>query len=160
MSNNNTRNNNAVNNNARNNNAVNNSRNNAVNNNARNNNIVVNNNNVVNNNSRNNIPDNRYENCPALMSDGRFITNYKPNCEMNRNIERSFQQNVPLSSWEYKYNLINKSNEVFGNMDKFYNDNFGCSGYPYKILEPELKQDCNYDNCVLNNNNSNGLGVY
>ena len=69
------------------------------------NNIVVNNNNVVNNNSRNNIPDNRYNNCPALMSDGRFITNYKPNCEMNRNIERSFQQNVPSSSWEYKYNL-------------------------------------------------------
>ena len=121
------------------------------------------NNTVTNNNSQNSgyASNNNFAGCPALMSDGRFLTSYKPNCEMNRRIEKLFNNNKsPLSSWEYKYNLINKSNEVFSNMDKFYNDNFGCSGYPYKILEPELKQDCNYDNCVLNNNNSNGLGVY
>ena len=143
------------NNNSNNNQNNNNNRNNNNNNNNRNNN----NNNNVNNNSRNNIPDNRYDNCPALMSDGRFITNYKPNCEMNRNIESSFKNGI-LSSWEYKYNLINKSNEVLSNIDNFYNNNFSCPRYPYKILEHELKQDCNYDNCILNNANSNGLGIY
>ena len=44
--------------------------------------------NFNNNNNNNNGGDNNFEGCPALMSDGRFITSYKPNCEMNKMIER------------------------------------------------------------------------
>ena len=49
-----------------------------------------------NNNGKNNMGggDNNFDGCPALMSDGRFITSYKPNCEMNRMIEKSFQSKV------------------------------------------------------------------
>ena len=148
----------------------NNSNNNRNNNNRNNNNSNNNNNNNRNNNANNhpapiskdsryNIPDNRYNNCPALMSDGRFITNYKPNCVMNRTIESSFKQG-PLTSWEYKQHLINGSDKVLSNINDFYTNNYGCSGYPYKIIEPVLKQDCNYDNCVMKNGNPNGLGVY
>ena len=39
------------------------------------------------------VPTNVYDDCPALMSDGRFLTSYLPNCELkyyNSNIAQSF----------------------------------------------------------------------
>ena len=42
-----------------------------------------------------------------------------------------------------------------------YTDNLDiCSAYPYKIIEPELKQDCNTDNCVINKVNNGGMGIF
>jgi len=32
------------------------------------------------------VPNNVFDDCPALMSDGRFITSYLPNCEMNNRV--------------------------------------------------------------------------
>ena len=75
----------------------------------------VNSNNVNSNNVNSNVRrggDNNFEGCPALMSDGRFLTSYKPNCEMNRMIERTFNSKTPLSSWEYKYNLTTNAEKV------------------------------------------------
>ena len=71
-------------------------------------------NNTVNNNSNGYASNNNFDGCPALMSDGRFLTNYKPNCEMNKRIEGTFNKNVPMSSWEYKYNLTNNADKVIG----------------------------------------------
>jgi len=106
------------------------------------------------------VPNNNYKDCPALMSDGRFITNYKPNCEMNKNIERTFKNNVPMTSWEYKYHLTNKSDNILNNMDNDYNSIYGCSGYSgYDIPGPRLKQDCQLDNCIINKVNNNGIGI-
>ena len=56
--------------------------------------------------------DNNFEGCPAIMSDGRFITNYKPNCEMNRTIElEKFFSILPafrgsFQNINYNYNSI------------------------------------------------------
>jgi len=105
--------------------------------------------------------DNNFEGCPAIMSDGRFITNYKPNCEMNRTIERTFQSKVPLTSWEYKYNLTNQADKIMGLINNKDNKMYGCSGYGYEVPLPLLKQDCNVDNCVINRTgNNNGIGLY
>ena len=42
------------------------------------------------------ISDNYHEDFPARMSDGRFITNYHPNCEMNGEIQKN------MTSWQYR----------------------------------------------------------
>ena len=122
---------------------------------------------MSNNNNNNNlkqaqfvgVPNNNYDDCPALMSDGRFITSYKPNCEMNNTISGLFDEKK-LSSWELTYYLTTEAGKVHNYVNNQYSKNYGCSAYPYKIIEPELKQDCNYDNCVMKNGNPNGLGVY
>ena len=115
-------------------------------------------NNNNNNNNNNLVPNNNYKDCPALMSDGRFITNYKPNCEMNNTISTLFD-NKPLTSWEYTYYLINKAGKVHDFVNDQYNKQYGCTAYPYKIIDPELKQDCNTDNCVIRNVNPKGMGI-
>ena len=102
---------------------------------------------------------NVYDDCPALMSDGRFITSYLPNCEMNKRIQRLYS-NSPLSSWEYTYYLTNKPGKTADFMNNQYQQKYGCSVYPYKIIEPELKQDCNLDNCVINKVNPSGMGIH
>ena len=124
----------------------------------------VNSNNVNSNNVNSNVRrgcDNNFEGCPALMSDGRFLTSYKPNCEMNRMIERTFNSKTPLSSWEYKYNLTTNAEKVMNMVNNSNNNAFGCSGYDYNVPQPALKQDCMLDNCVINRTgNNNGIGLY
>ena len=63
-----------------------------------------------NNNSNGYASNNNFQGCPALMSDGRFLTSYKPNCEMNRAYE-SVLSDKPLSSWQYKYHLTNNTDK-------------------------------------------------
>ena len=120
--------------------------------------------NTVNNNinNTNNLGgDNNFDGCPALMSDGRFITSYKPNCEMNRMIEKTFNNNKPLTSWEYKYNLTNHADKVMGFVNNNNKNQYGCSGYGYQVPQPLLKQDCHLDNCVISRTgNNNGIGLY
>jgi len=105
------------------------------------------------------VPNNNYDDCPALMSDGRFITSYKPNCEMNKTMSNLFEKK-PITSWEYSYYLKNEADKAQNFMNKEYKQEYGCNAYPYKIIEPELKQDCNTDNCVINTVNKGGMGIY
>ena len=114
-----------------------------------------------NNNADNNTGDNNFEGCPALMSDGRFITNYKPNCEMNKGIESSFNSKGSMTSWEYKYNLTNGADKVMGLINTNNKKTYSCSGYGYQVPQPLLKQDCNLDNCTINSTGNNkGIGLY
>ena len=42
------------------------------------------------------VPDNVKSDFPARMSDGRFITDYTPNCQHNLAIQKD------MTSWQYK----------------------------------------------------------
>ena len=57
------------------------------------------------------VPNNVYDDCPALMSDGRFLTSYLPNCQLNNNLGKLFDSK-PLTSKEFTYYLTNGSNKV------------------------------------------------
>ena len=105
------------------------------------------------------VPNNVFDDCPALMSDGRFITSYLPNCEMNNRVSKLFSDK-PLTSWEYTYYLNNQGDKAQNYFNSQYTQKYGCSGYPYKIVEPELKQDCNTDNCVIKTVNKDGMALY
>ena len=76
------------------------------------------------------------------------------------NSEKTFNK-VPMTSWEYKYHLINHADKVMGFVNDNNNNNYGCSGYGYEVPQPLLKQDCHLDNCVINRTgNNNGIGLY
>jgi len=107
----------------------------------------------------NKVPSNVYDDCPALMSDGRFITSYLPNCEMNNNVSKLFS-NKPLTSWEYTYYLTNEAGKANSYFLNKYQKEYGCKAYPYKIIDPKLKQDCTIDNCVINDINLPGMAMY
>ena len=89
------------------------------------------------------VSNNYYEDCPALMSDGRFITNYLPNCEMNNNVARLYS-GKPLTSWEYTYYLTNEAGKANNYFLNKYNEEYGCKAYPYKIIEPNVFTDGNF----------------
>jgi hypothetical protein len=105
------------------------------------------------------VPNNVYSDCPALMSDGRFITNYLPNCEMNFNVSRVYS-NKPLNSWEYTFYLNNEAQKAGNYFNNIYKEDYSCPPDAYKIIQPKLKQDCNTDNCVINDINKNGMAMY
>ena len=47
------------------------------------------------------VQNNKYNNCPALMSDGRQFTDYRPNSQMNNNImtEKNIQSNLHFRNY-------------------------------------------------------------
>ena len=80
------------------------------------------------------VPNNVYPDCPALMSDGRFITNYLPNCEMNFNVSRVYS-NKPLNSWEYTFYLNNEAQKAGNYFNNIYKEDYSCPPDAYKIIQ-------------------------
>ena len=54
------------------------------------------------------------------MSDGRFLTSYLPNCQLNRKLGKLFDSK-PLTSWEYTYYLTNEAGKVKNHMNQVTN---------------------------------------
>ena len=52
------------------------------------------------------VTDNFHPDFPARMSDGRFITNYLPNCQLNL----MYQQDK--TSWQYRAYLTRMSDKI------------------------------------------------
>ena len=52
------------------------------------------------------VTDNFFKDFPARMSDGRFITNYSPNCQQNL----IYQNN--MTSWQYRAYLTKMANQI------------------------------------------------
>jgi len=48
---------------------------------------------------------------PALMSDTRFLTNWKSNCEVNNHLKYSAGLNT---NYDYRQYLINNANDIIG----------------------------------------------
>ena len=52
------------------------------------------------------VTDNFHNDFPARMSDGRFITDYTPNCMVN------LLRKEKMSSWEYRDYLTNNASQI------------------------------------------------
>lgn len=69
--------------------------------------------------------DNKYwlNNCPAKMSDGRFITDYTNAKVMNQEIKRI---NGIKSVHEYRHFLQKNRDKIAKNQEQYLQDNFSC----------------------------------
>jgi hypothetical protein len=92
--------------------------------------------------------DNRYycQDCPALMQDGRFITNYTP--------RRTFEQYIRSinninSSQDYKLFLQKNAENIMNNERKFLKENNTCSvnGRCAPVCTPQNKTVENFSGC-------------
>jgi hypothetical protein len=99
------------------------------------------------------ISDNYHEDFPARMSDGRFITNYHPNCEMNGEI----QQN--MTSWQYRTFLTRYTDNLMDQTNQINNKLYGCDTCDKVSLPNKSKQLCTPNGCQINVVNKDGLGL-
>tara|TARA_Y100000389_G_scaffold196948_1_gene230665 strand:+ start:696 stop:1007 length:312 start_codon:yes stop_codon:yes gene_type:complete len=99
------------------------------------------------------VSDNYHKNFPARMSDGRFITDYSPNCQMNGVI----QQN--MTSWQYKTYLSRYSDKLMSETNQINDKLYGCKNCNNVSLPIYSQQLCKPSGCQINVVNENGLGM-
>lgn len=100
---------------------------------------------------------NKYFDCPALMSDGRIITDYRSSNTLNDMIRIS---NNTLSSYEYRQFLTNNAVDIMKvNNDYLMNKNSCPSG---KLVTVPFNKVCSYNTQVSrchNTNQRDGIGL-
>ena len=67
------------------------------------------------------VPNNKYNDCPALMADGRQFTDYRANSQINMNV---MEKKNLMSNYEYRNFLIKNGNSMIDN-DRIMNDHDG-----------------------------------
>ena len=101
------------------------------------------------------VTDNFHKDFPARMSDGRFITDYSPNCAMNLSAQKN------MSSWEYKLFLTRNTNNVMKSIKDNNHNTYGCNNCndPSIPLQNKYLQECVNESCHIKEVNPNGLGL-
>lgn len=104
---------------------------------------------------------NKYFSCPALMSDGRSFTDYRPSCEINNEIRN--EMNIMTSS-EFRNFLINNAKELVTNDRLHMAKMNGCDNCaePYDVgtMLPEKHMvSCENGKCETKLNEPHGLGT-
>lgn len=102
------------------------------------------------------VPDNFYKDFPARMSDGRFITDYHPNCSMNLSAQKN------MSSWQYKLFLTRNTNNIMGAIKDYNHSRYGCENCndPSIPLQNQFLQECVNESCHIKQVDQSGLGLY
>tara|TARA_A100001015_G_C14581559_1_gene553081 strand:+ start:29 stop:346 length:318 start_codon:yes stop_codon:yes gene_type:complete len=102
------------------------------------------------------VPDNVKSDFPARMSDGRFITDYTPNCQHNLAIQKD------MTSWQYKTYLTRYADQIMKNINSNNIQYYGCETCDgtKTISPPKVKQDCTMENCTIKPYDPNGIAMY
>ena len=69
------------------------------------------------------ISNNKFFNCPALMSDGRVFTDYRSSCYINNNL---LNKNDFNSSYQYRQWLTHNAVKLMNNNNAYNNRLNGC----------------------------------
>lgn len=104
---------------------------------------------------------NKYFDCPALMSDGRQFTDYRPSCQVDSMLQVN---NKIMNSFQYNNFLTNNAVQLM-NLNNMLackkNCNSNCMD-PYNVgtmLPEQYKQTCNSNSCSYSESDPNGLGL-
>ena len=104
------------------------------------------------------VSNNKYFNCPALMSDGRTFTDYRSSCVVDQNI---LHQNKIKSSYEYRQFLINNASNFMNKNNELNNKKNSCE--TCNATPIPLKTICEVDGytsiCKMNDDGGLGLGT-
>ena len=109
-------------------------------------------------NNCNKTSNNKYFDCPALMSDGRVFTDYRPSSYVNDLIRI---ENKVYDSYSYRQFLISNGLNIIETNDKYNNLKNGCDS----CSSGNVRQVPNEATCIYNKqfglcmpNNTYGLG--
>ena len=104
---------------------------------------------------------NKYFQCPPLMSDGRAFTDYRPNCFMNNSVR---SKNDINNSFQYRMYLTNNAEKIM-DINRTYACQKNCCGpcqKPYNIgtmLPLKNTTKCNSSSCGTLVTDPNRLGT-
>tara|TARA_Y100000389_G_scaffold187223_1_gene208419 strand:- start:50 stop:355 length:306 start_codon:yes stop_codon:yes gene_type:complete len=98
--------------------------------------------------------DNNYHELSARMSDGRFITDYSPNCELNFKLQNN------MSSFQYRFYLTKYTDKIINDINQSNQQTFGCNSCQGNVpVLPKYDQQCYVNGyCKVNTINQNGIG--
>ena len=100
------------------------------------------------------ITDNFYNDFPARMADGRFITDYTPNCMLNT------LRKEKMSAWEYRTHLINNTDQIMQEINAKNESMYGCQECHRTVLpSPNAKQVCTETGCEIIQIDPQGVGL-
>ena len=108
-------------------------------------------------NTCNKTSNNKYFNCPALMSDGRAFTDYRPSSDVNNMIRYS---NNVMSNYEYRQFLINNASKIMEVNNMYANDKLSCPDCNTKEMPFNTVCDVNAQTSRCQVVNPNGIGIY
>jgi hypothetical protein len=103
------------------------------------------------------VCDNKHGDCPARMSDGRLMTDYRPRCQVNFEAQPN-----PMSSYEYRQFLTHNAARLMQqNRDTAFQNAYcgPCLDEPGTMLPEQHKQVCNGRTCSFPVNDPNGVGL-
>ena len=97
-----------------------------------------------------------YKGFPPRMSDGRFMTDQKPSCVLNKNIMNTMNMN----SYEYRMHLTKSATDIMEQINAHNNEVYGCTDCS-KVTVPSVQnmQDCWSPNCKIDTVNPGGIGI-
>jgi hypothetical protein len=106
----------------------------------------------------NKTTNNKYFDCPALMSDGRAFTDYRPSSYVNDLIRTT---NGAYSSHVYRQYLIHNAKTLFEANNEYAKLKNGCSQCNYSQTEVPTKTTCIYNRNfgLCYPNNCDGIGI-
>ena len=107
------------------------------------------------------VSDNKFFNCPPLMSDGRHFTDFRPRCFGQYMIKE--EKKIP-SSFDYRMYLTRNASEIMAKnaLDAYQQNVCGPCMEPFNVgtMLPEYEmQTCNTRTCSVKNNDPAGLGL-
>jgi len=88
----------------------------------------------------NKTSNNKYFDCPALMSDGRIMTEYRQSGTLNDMIRLN---NNVLSSNQYRHFLTNNALEIMNINNQYISEKNNCKSG--KLVEVPFSKVCNYN---------------
>ena len=106
-------------------------------------------------NSCNKTSNNKYFDCPALMSDGRAFTDYRPSAYVNDLIR---VQNRVYDSYSYRQFLINNGMNIIETNDRYNAMKNGCPSCQYNNIPNEATCIYNKQFGLCMPNGCDGLG--
>lgn len=100
------------------------------------------------------VSDNYFDDFPARMSDGRFLTDYTPICDTN------LKQKQSMSSWEYRKYLVENAEKIMSEINKENDRLYGCKDCHSTIVpNNRANQVCVGDECKVEEVDPNGIGI-
>lgn len=111
--------------------------------------------------------DNKYDNCPPHMEDGRMFTDYRPRCIANFAVAggSSIPGNFDLpTSYEYRQYLTKNASDIMAKNRQMAYQNNACGPCtnPYNegtMLPEQNMMKCDANKCSFYTSDSSGLGL-
>ena len=99
--------------------------------------------------------DNRHDDCPPRMADGRHFTDFRPNCTINNMLR---VQNKVVNSYEYRMFLTRNAEDIMTTNESYAMDKNACKTCDNTMLPEQTKVSCNKESCDILMSDPLGVG--